>query len=155
MRVGLGFDVHKFKKGRKLILGGVDIEYLTGLDGHSDADVLLHAIMDAILGGCGLGDIGVYFPDNDVKYKDISSLVLLEEVGKKMEDKGYRIINIDSVLIMQEPKVSGYIPQMKKNISRVLNISEDVIGIKATTTEGLGFCGRKEGIAAECVVMME
>jgi 2-C-methyl-D-erythritol 2,4-cyclodiphosphate synthase len=155
MRVGLGFDVHKFKKGRKLILGGVDIEYPSGLDGHSDADVLLHAIMDATLGGCGLGDIGIHFPDNDMRYKDISSLVLLKEVRKKMENKGYKIVNIDSILIMQEPKVSRHIPRMRKNIAEVLGISEDVVSIKATTTEGLGFCGRKEGIAAECVVMLE
>ncbi|MEA2015936.1 MAG: 2-C-methyl-D-erythritol 2,4-cyclodiphosphate synthase [Actinomycetota bacterium] len=154
MRAGLGFDVHKFKKGRKLILGGVNIGYPEGLDGYSDADVLLHALMDAILGGCGLGDIGVHFPDNDIKYKDISSMVLLEEVRKKMEEKNFKIVNIDATLIMQEPKVSGYIPQMRKNIAGVLKISEKDINIKATTTEGLGFCGRKEGIAAECVVML-
>ncbi len=155
MRVGLGFDVHKFKAGRKLILGGVNIKYPEGLDGYSDADVLLHALMDAILGACNLGDIGVHFPDNDIRYKDISSLVLLEEVRKKMEDKNFKIVNIDAILIMQEPKVSGYIQQMRKNIAGALKINKDNINIKATTTEGLGFCGRKEGIAAECVIMLE
>ncbi|OFW64111.1 MAG: 2-C-methyl-D-erythritol 2,4-cyclodiphosphate synthase [Actinobacteria bacterium RBG_19FT_COMBO_36_27] len=155
MRVGLGFDVHEFKTGRKLILGGVELEHTEGLAGYSDADVLAHSIMDAILGACGLGDIGIHFPDTDIKYKDISSLVLLDKVVKKMKGINYGIVNIDAVLIMQKPKVSKYIPEMKKNIARVLGINEDDINIKATTTEGLGFCGRGEGIAAECVVLLE
>jgi len=155
MRVGLGFDVHKFQVGRKLILGGVNIDYPRGLAGHSDADVLVHSVMDAILGACGLRDIGIHFPDSDIKYKDISSLVLLEEVKRKMEDKNFSIINIDAVLILQKPKVSKYIPEMKKNIAGVLNISGNDINIKATTTENLGFCGREEGIAAECVVLLK
>jgi 2-C-methyl-D-erythritol 2,4-cyclodiphosphate synthase len=154
MKVGLGFDVHQFKKGRKLILGGVDISYHKGLEGYSDADVLVHSLMDAILGACNLGDIGVHFPDNNIKYKGISSLVLLEDVKKKMDSAGFSIENIDTVLIMQEPKVSGYIPEMKKNISRVLKINENGISIKATTTEGLGFCGRGEGVAAISVVLV-
>lgn len=155
MRVGLGFDVHAFQTGRKLILGGVRIDYPAGLAGHSDADVLVHAIMDAILGACGLQDIGFHFPDSDMKYKDISSLMLLEEVRKKMEEKYFSIVNIDSILIMQKPKVSLYIPEMKRNIAGILKINEDDINIKATTTEGLGFCGREEGIAAKCVVLLK
>jgi 2-C-methyl-D-erythritol 2,4-cyclodiphosphate synthase len=155
MRIGLGFDVHAFQAGRRLILGGVKIDYPMGLAGHSDADVLVHAIMDAILGACGLGDIGVHFPDSDMKYKDISSLLLLEEVRKKMEGRNFSIVNIDSILIMQKPKVLAYIPEMKKNIASTLKINEGDINIKATTTEGLGFCGREEGIAVECVVLLK
>ena len=155
MRVGLGYDVHAFQAGRKLILGGVKIDHAMGLSGHSDADVLVHAVMDAILGACGLGDIGIHFPDTDMKYKDISSLTLLDEVRKKMEQKGFSIINIDSILIMENPKVSPYIGDMKKNIAATLKMDEADINIKATTTEGLGFCGREEGIAAQCIVLLE
>ncbi|MDD5622280.1 MAG: 2-C-methyl-D-erythritol 2,4-cyclodiphosphate synthase [Actinomycetota bacterium] len=155
MRVGLGYDVHAFQRGRKLVLGGVKIDHPLGLAGHSDADVLVHAVMDAILGACGLGDIGIHFPDSDMKYKDISSLALLDEVRKKMEEKGFNIINLDSILIMQNPKVSPYIGEMKKNLAGTLKIDEADINIKATTTEGLGFCGREEGIAAECIVMLK
>lgn len=155
MKVGLGFDVHQFKQGRKLILGGVEIDYPEGLAGYSDADVLVHALMDAILGACGLGDIGMHFPDSDIRYKDISSMILLEEIRKKMEGKNLNIVNIDAVLIMQKPGVSEYIPKMIKNLAEVLKVSMDSINIKATTTEGLGFCGRGEGIASECVVLLE
>ncbi len=155
MRVGLGYDVHAFQSGRKLVLGGVKIDHPLGLAGHSDADVLVHAVMDAILGACGLGDIGIHFPDSDMKYKDISSLTLLEEVRKKMEEKGFSIMNLDSVLIMQNPKVSPYIKEMKKNLAGILKIDEADINIKATTTEGLGFCGREEGIAAKCIVLLK
>jgi len=155
MRIGLGFDVHAFQAGRKLVLGGVEIDYPMGLAGHSDADVLTHAIMDAILGACGLGDIGVHFPDSDMKYKNISSLLLLEEVRKKMEGKDFGIVNIDSILVMQKPKVSKYIAGMKKNIAGTLKIDKSYVNIKATTTEGLGFCGRGEGIAAKCVVLLK
>jgi len=155
MRVGLGYDVHAFRAGRKLILGGVKIDHTMGLSGHSDADVLVHAVMDAILGACGLGDIGIHFPDTDMKYKDISSLALLDEVRKKMEQKGFGIINVDSILIMESPKVSPYIGDMKKNIAAILKMDEADINIKATTTEGLGFCGREEGIAAQCIVLLE
>ena len=145
MRIGLGYDVHAFQAGRKLILGGVKIDHAQGLAGHSDADVLVHAIMDAILGACGLGDIGIHFPDTDMKYKDKSSLALLDEVRKKMEDRGFSIVNIDSILIMQNPKISPYIKEMKKNLAATLKMDEADINIKATTTEGLGFCGREEG----------
>ena len=155
MRVGLGYDVHAFETGRKLILGGVKIDHVQGLAGHSDADVLVHAVMDAILGACGLGDIGIHFPDTDMKYKDISSLTLLDDVRKKMEQKGFSIVNIDSILIMENPKVSPYIEDMKKNITGTLKMDEADINIKATTTEGLGFCGREEGIAAKCIVLLK
>lgn len=155
MKIGIGYDVHAFKAGRKLILGGVEIEYPKGLAGHSDADVLVHSIMDAILGACGLGDIGIHFPDSDMKYKDISSLLLLKEVKKKMEQIEFRIVNIDSILIMEKPKVFTHIPEMKKNLSGILSIDKEMINIKATTTEGLGFCGRGEGIAAQSVVLLE
>lgn len=155
MRAGIGFDVHKFDMDRKLILGGIEIGYPKGLKGHSDADVLVHAIMDALLGAAGLRDIGVYFPDNDNKYKNISSLVLLKEVKKIINDKGFKIINIDSTLLLEKPKISSYIPAMLKKISEALGLNPDCIGIKATTTEGLGFCGREEGIAAQSIALLE
>ncbi len=155
MRVGFGYDIHAFKKGRKLVIGGVAIEHDAGLDGHSDADVLVHAIMDALLGAAGLEDIGVYFPNNDPNYKNASSILLLGKVGKIIEKSGFKIINIDSVLIMEEPKISGYTVNMKNNIAAALGISVSCIGIKATTNEGLGFCGRKEGAAAYSVALIE
>ena len=155
MKIGIGYDVHSFKKGRKLILGGVEIDFDKGLSGHSDADVLTHSIMDAILGACGLGDIGGHFSDSDMKYKDISSLLLLKEVTNKMKSKEYKIENIDCVLILEKPKIFSYIPEMKKKLSKVLEINTDKVNIKATTTEGLGFCGREEGIAAQSVVLLK
>lgn len=155
MKIGIGYDVHSFKKGRKLILGGVEINFDKGLSGHSDADVLTHSIMDAILGACGLGDIGGHFSDSDMKYKDISSLLLLKEVKNKMKSKEYKIENIDCVLIIEKPKIFSYIPEMKKKLSKVLEINTDKINIKATTTEGLGFCGREEGIAAQSIVLLK
>lgn len=155
MKIGIGYDVHSFKKGRKLILGGVEINFDKGLSGHSDADVLTHSIMDAILGACGLGDIGGHFSDSDMKYKDISSLLLLKEVKNKMKSKEYKIENIDCVLILEKPKIFSYIPEMKKKLSKVLEINTDKINIKATTTEGLGFCGREEGIAAQSIVLLK
>ena len=155
MKIGIGFDVHNFQSGRKLILGGVEINHSNGLAGHSDADVLVHSIMDAILGACGLGDIGNHFPDSDPRYKNISSLLLLEEVNKKMKKKCLSIVNIDCILILEKPKVSKYFPDMKEKLSGILKISEEEINIKATTTEGLGFCGREEGIAAESAVLLE
>ncbi|MBL7123504.1 MAG: 2-C-methyl-D-erythritol 2,4-cyclodiphosphate synthase [Actinobacteria bacterium] len=155
MKIGIGYDVHSFKKGRKLILGGVEINFDKGLSGHSDADVLTHSIMDAILGACGLGDIGGLFSDSDMKYKDISSLLLLKEVKNKMKSKEYKIENIDCVLILEKPKIFSYIPEMKKKISKVLEINTDKVNIKATTTEGLGFCGREEGIAAQSIVLLK
>ena len=155
MRVGIGYDVHAFKAGRKLILGGVEIYYHQGLEGHSDADVLTHSIMDAILGAAGMDDIGIIFPDNDMKYKNISSLELLGEVCNKIKSKGFSIINIDSVLILEKPKIASYISEMKKKLSDVLNISKSSINIKATTTEGLGFSGRGEGVAAQSIALIE
>ena len=155
MRVGTGFDVHAFTAGRKLILGGVEIDFEKGLEGHSDADVLVHAVMDSILGACGLGDIGIHFPDSDMKYKDISSLALLREVRKKMEAEGFGIENIDTVLILQEPKVFKYFEAMRNNIADILKIDISQINLKATTTEHLGFCGRGEGVAAQSVVLLK
>ncbi|MGM0367295.1 MAG: 2-C-methyl-D-erythritol 2,4-cyclodiphosphate synthase [Actinomycetota bacterium] len=155
MRIGIGYDVHALKKGRKLILGGVKIEYHLGLEGHSDSDVLVHAIMDAILGACGLGDIGIHFPDTDPSYKGMSSLLLLKKVEEKMKAKGKKILNIDSTIIMQKPKVSPHMEEMKKNIAAALGISKSLVNIKATTTEGLGYCGRGEGIAAQSVVLLK
>ncbi|MBN2073642.1 MAG: 2-C-methyl-D-erythritol 2,4-cyclodiphosphate synthase [Actinobacteria bacterium] len=155
MRIGIGYDVHAFREGRRLILGGVEIKYWLGLEGHSDADVLVHAVMDAMLGACGLGDIGVNFPDSDIQYKDISSLLLLGMVRKKMEAAGYGIVNIDSVIIAEEPKLGKYLDSMCRNIAKVLKIDSNRVNVKATTTEGLGFCGRKEGIAAQCTVLLE
>ena len=154
MRAGIGYDVHRLKTGRKLVLGGVPIEHFAGLEGHSDADVLIHAIMDALLGAAGFSDIGIYFPNTDMKYKDISSIILLGEVKKIIWDAGYVILNIDSVVILEEPKIFPHIPQMKKNISAALEINIDQIGIKATTSEGLGFCGTKEGAAAQSVALL-
>ncbi|RKD33767.1 2-C-methyl-D-erythritol 2,4-cyclodiphosphate synthase [Thermohalobacter berrensis] len=151
MRVGIGYDVHRLVEGRKLILGGVEIKHNKGLLGHSDADVLIHAIMDSILGALGLGDIGKHFPDTDLKYKGISSLLLLKEVYKLLEEKGYRINNIDCVIVAQRPKLADYIDKMKENIADVLNTSKENINIKATTTEKLGFEGREEGISAQAV----
>ena len=155
MRIGTGFDVHAYAAGRRLVLGGVEIDHDKGLEGHSDADVLVHAVMDAILGACGLGDIGIHFPDSDMKYKDISSLALLGEVRKKMEAEGFGIENIDTILILQEPKVFKYFGKMKENIANTLKIDTSRINLKATTTEHLGFCGRGEGVAAQSVVLLK
>jgi 2-C-methyl-D-erythritol 2,4-cyclodiphosphate synthase len=155
MRIGFGYDIHSFKKGRKLVIGGVTIEHEVGLDGHSDADVLVHAVMDALLGAAGLEDIGIYFPNDDPEYKNASSIFLLGKVGKIVEKSGFKIINIDSVLIMEEPKISRYTVNMKNNIAEALGISATCIGIKATTNEGLGACGRKEGAAANAVALIE
>ncbi|NLK71944.1 MAG: 2-C-methyl-D-erythritol 2,4-cyclodiphosphate synthase [Clostridiales bacterium] len=151
MRIGIGMDVHRLTEGRQLILGGVEIEHHLGLLGHSDADVLLHAIMDALLGACALGDIGKQFPDTDIKYKGISSLELLKEVRRILADKNYKAYQIDSVIAAQKPKLAPYIDKMRENIARVLDLDINQIGIKATTTEGLGFCGREEGIAVQAV----
>jgi len=153
MRIGQGFDVHAFSEGRKLVLGGVEIPYKLGLLGHSDADVLIHAVMDALLGAAGLLDIGYYFPDTDVSYKNISSLVLLKEVRKLIS--GYEIINLDATLIAQNPKIAPFINFMKINVAEALEINVSQISIKATTTEKLGFTGREEGIAAQAVCLLE
>src|SRR5690554_809686 len=144
MRIGFGYDVHKLVEGRKLIIGGVEIAHEKGLLGHSDADVLIHAIMDSILGALALGDIGKHFPDTDQKYKDISSIILLENVYNIMREHGYRIGNIDSTIAAQSPKLAPYIEEMRAVISKVLNTDIENINIKATTTEELGFVGRKE-----------
>lgn len=154
MKVGIGYDVHKLVEKRKLIIGGVEIPHDKGLLGHSDADVLIHAIMDSILGALGLGDIGKHFPDTDEKYKNISSMVLLEEVWNIMSAKGYKIGNIDSIIVAQSPKMAPYIDTMKENIARVLNVTIDNINIKATTTEELGFEGNKKGMSAHSVCML-
>lgn len=154
MKIGIGYDVHQLVPKRKLILGGVEIKYDKGLYGHSDADVLVHAINDAIIGALGLGDIGIHFPDSDISYKDISSIVLLKRVIAMMKDNGYEIINSDNIIIMEEPKIYTYFNLMKKVLSEVMEISEKQINIKATTTEGLGFCGRKEGVAAQSIILL-
>ncbi|NMB07714.1 MAG: 2-C-methyl-D-erythritol 2,4-cyclodiphosphate synthase [Tissierellia bacterium] len=154
MKIGIGYDVHAFSENRKLILGGVSIPYEKGLLGHSDADVLVHAIMDSILGALGQGDIGKHFPDTDEKYKDISSLILLEKVYNIMIDAKYKIGNIDTVIIAENPKLFPYIENMKLNISKVLNTDISNINIKATTTEKLGYTGRGEGIAAQSVCLL-
>lgn len=151
MRVGMGYDVHKLVEGRELIIGGVKIPHTLGLLGHSDADVLLHAIMDAMLGAAGLGDIGKHFPDTDPKFKGISSIRLLEEVGKLIEEKGYIVGNIDATIIAQKPKMRPYIDQMEQNIAKTLKISTDQINLKATTEEGLGFTGLEEGISSQAI----
>lgn len=151
MRVGMGYDVHKLVEGRDLILGGVTIPYEKGLLGHSDADVLLHAIMDALLGAAALGDIGKHFPDTDPVYKGISSIKLLEQVGSLLEEKMYVIENIDATIIAQKPKMAPYIQSMIKNIATALSIEEDRINIKATTEEGLGFTGEGAGISAQAI----
>lgn len=151
MRVGMGYDVHKLVKDRKLIMGGVEIPYELGLLGHSDADVLLHAIMDALLGAAALGDIGKHFPDTDDRYKGISSIKLLEEVGKKIDEANYIIENIDATIIAQKPKMRPYIDDMRKNIADALKIDVDRVNVKATTEEGLGFTGSGEGISSQAI----
>lgn len=155
MRVGIGYDVHKFEEGRKLIIGGVDILYERGLAGHSDADVLIHAIIDAICGALCIGDIGSLFPDTDNAYKDIDSMILLGKLKDKLKENNYKIGNIDSIIVAQEPKMRPYIDQMRQNIAKVLEISEKDVSVKATTTEKLGFEGRKEGISSQAVVLIE
>lgn len=154
MRVGMGYDVHKLVEGRDLILGGVKIPYEKGLLGHSDADVLLHAISDALLGAAALGDIGKHFPDTDPQYKGADSLKLLEHVGKLLEEKLYVIGNIDATIIAQRPKMAPHIPQMRENIARALGIEVDQVNVKATTEEGLGFTGTGEGISSQAIALL-
>ena len=154
LRVGIGYDSHKFAFDRKLLIGGIEIENDRGLLGHSDADVLLHAIIDAMLGAAGLRDIGYYFP-NTAEYKNISSLKLLEKAKRILENSGYTVNNVDSTIIIEKPRLSSYIPHMKKKISQILQISEKEISIKAKTNEGMGFVGREEGIAAIAVVTIK
>ena len=153
-RIGQSTDIHPLKEGRKLIIGGVNIPYEYGLDGHSDADVLLHAISEAILGALGLNDLGCLFPDTDKKYKDISSLILLQEVYKVMDEKGYKINNVDSLVIIEQPKLRPYIDEMRKNIAGVLNTDVANVNVKATCSEKIGFVGKKEGAIAQAVVLL-
>ena len=155
MRVGLGYDVHKLVEGRDLILGGVTIPYEKGLLGHSDADVLVHAIMDALLGAAALGDIGTHFPDTDERYKGISSMKLLEHVGALLDSHLYVIENIDATIVAQKPKMKPYIPEMREGIAKVLRIELDQVNIKATTEEGLGFTGSLEGISSQAICAIE
>jgi 2-C-methyl-D-erythritol 2,4-cyclodiphosphate synthase len=155
MRVGFGYDVHPFVSGRPLILGGIKIPYLFGLKGHSDADVLVHAICDALLGAVAEGDIGRHFPDTDAQYRDIQSTILLKKVLIKVREKGFRPVNIDATVVAQKPKLSEIIPRMVKEIAGVLEIETERVNVKATTTEGLGFTGREEGIAAYAVALVE
>lgn len=155
LRIGHGYDVHAFADNRKCIIGGVDIPYERGLLGHSDADVLLHAISDSLLGAAALGDIGKHFPDNDPEFEGADSLVLLEGVAELISSKGYRVNNIDATVIAQAPKMAPYIQEMRNNIARVLSVDVDCVNIKATTEEKLGFTGRKEGISAHCVCLIE
>lgn len=155
MRIGYGIDVHRLVENRDLVLGGVKIDFEKGLLGHSDADVLVHRIMDSILGAMGKKDIGGQFPDTDKEYKDISSLILLEKVKEIMDMEGYEISNIDSTICAQRPKLFPYIDEMRENISKVLSCDLDRVSIKATTTEGLGFVGKEEGMEAMCVCLLE
>ena len=154
IRIGNGYDVHRLVEGRKLILGGVDVPHSMGLDGHSDADALAHALCDALLGALGGGDIGAYFPDTDPKWKGISSLLLLKEVMRMCREKGFKLANADMVIVAQKPKLALHLPEMKENFASALDIETDHINIKATTTENLGFAGREEGIAAYAVALL-
>lgn len=155
MRIGTGYDVHRLTENRKLIIGGEEIPYEKGLLGHSDADVLVHAIMDAMLGAAALGDIGQHFPDKDDRYLGISSLELLKRVTAILDENGYRVVNIDSTIIAQRPKMASYIPAMRKNIASAAGLPENAVSVKATTEEGLGFTGEGLGIAAQAVCLIE
>lgn len=155
MRIGTGYDVHRLTEGRRLVLGGVEIPFPQGLLGHSDADVLLHAICDALLGAAALGDIGRHFPDTSPAFKDIDSRILLRRVGDLLQDRGWKIENIDSILIAQAPKLAGYIPDMCANIAATLKLDPERVNVKATTTEGLGWEGQGQGIAAQAVALID
>jgi 2-C-methyl-D-erythritol 2,4-cyclodiphosphate synthase len=155
MRVGLGYDVHAFEEGRPLVLGGVTVTHDRGLAGHSDADVLVHALMDAVLGAMRAGDIGRHFPDNDPAYAGISSIELLRRVADLMTKRGYRLVDADTVIVMQRPRVSSYRERMRETMAEALGVEIDRVGVKATTTEGLGLTGREEGVAAQAVVLLE
>jgi len=155
MRIGQGYDVHRLVEGRKLVLGGIEIPHNKGSLGHSDGDVLIHAICDALLGAANLRDIGFHFSDKDEKYKDIDSKILLKDVVGKISEKGYTIGNIDSTIVLQTPKISNYIPQMKTVLATILNTNETNISIKATTSEKMGFEGREEGVSAQAIVLIK
>ncbi|MDP7011330.1 MAG: 2-C-methyl-D-erythritol 2,4-cyclodiphosphate synthase [Verrucomicrobiota bacterium] len=154
-RVGIGYDVHRLKEGRPLILGGVEIQHKTGLDGHSDADVLIHAICDAVLGAIGEGDIGSFFPPSDPQWKNAPSRIFLEEAARQITKRNGQLINVDAMLIAEAPRIAPHIPTMKENIAAALGIASDAVGIKATTNEGMGFAGRDEGMAAHAVASVE
>lgn len=155
LRIGHGYDVHRLGKGRRLIIGGVDIPYELGLVGHSDADVLVHAIMDALLGAAALGDIGKHFPDTDGEYEGISSLELLGRVKRILDEKALSVVNVDATVVLQRPKIAEYIKEMTENVSAVLALPSDCVNIKATTEEHLGFTGRGEGVSAHAVALLE
>ncbi|MBU3841724.1 MAG: 2-C-methyl-D-erythritol 2,4-cyclodiphosphate synthase [Candidatus Fusobacterium pullicola] len=155
LRIGNGYDVHKLVEGRKLILGGIEIPHAKGVLGHSDGDVLIHAIMDAMLGALALGDIGQHFPDTDMKYKNIDSTILLTRVKELIAERGYKIINLDSIIVLQKPKVKPYIDAMRKRVAEVLEIDIEQVSIKATTEEKLGFTGDESGVKSYCVVLLE
>lgn len=155
LRIGNGYDVHKLVEGRKLILGGVEIPHTKGFLGHSDGDVLIHAIMDAMLGALALGDIGQHFPDTDMKYENIDSTILLTRVKELIAERGYRVINLDSIIVLQKPKVKPYIEAMRKRVAEVLEIDIDQVSVKATTEEKLGFTGDESGVKSYCVVLLE
>ena len=155
MRIGHGYDVHRLCENRKLIIGGVEIDYEKGLLGHSDADVLLHAVSDSLLGAAAMGDIGGMFPDNDPTFKDADSLILLKKVVERLADSGYKAVNIDATIIAQKPKMSPHIPMMRENIASALGVDVDCVNVKATTEEKLGFTGSGEGISAHCVCLIE
>jgi 2-C-methyl-D-erythritol 2,4-cyclodiphosphate synthase len=155
MRIGIGIDIHPLTRGRKLIIGGVDIPHETGLDGHSDADVLLHAISDALLGAAALGDIGKHFPNTNDAYKDISSMILLKKVRALLERHGFTTVNVDAMLLLENPKIAPHILQMRKNIAKCLQLELDCVSVKATTSEKLGFVGKEEGAVAHAVCLIE
>ncbi len=155
MRIGIGYDAHRLVEGRRLVLGGVAVPFERGLLGHSDADVLTHAVCDALLGAAGLGDLGRHFPDTDEKYRDISSLVLLETARELVSKAGYSVVNVDAVIVAERPRLAPFVEDMAANLARVLEIDPTRVNIKATTTEGMGFEGRKEGISAYAVVLLE
>ena len=154
-RIGTGYDVHAFRDGRPLILGGVTVPYHSGLDGHSDADVLSHAVMDALLGSLSLGDIGTHFPPGDPEYKDISSLFLLERVAEMVKSREFKLCNLDSIIVAQQPKLSPFLEEMRYNIAQVLEIEKELVSVKVTTTDKLGFIGRQEGMAAYATVLLK
>lgn len=155
LRIGNGYDVHKLVEGRKLILGGIEIPHAKGVLGHSDGDVLIHAIMDAMLGALALGDIGQHFPDTDMKYENIDSTILLTRVKELIAERGYKIINLDSIIVLQKPKVKPYIEAMRKRVAEVLEIDIEQVSIKATTEEKLGFTGDESGVKSYCVILLE
>ena len=155
IRIGNGYDVHKLVEGRKLVLGGIEVPHTKGVLGHSDGDVLIHAIMDAMLGALALGDIGQHFPDTDMKYENIDSTILLKKVKELIAERGYKVVNLDSIVVLQKPKVKPYIEAMRKRIAEVLELDTEQVSVKATTEEKLGFTGDESGVKSYCVVLLE